>query len=87
MLRKRNENYGTIKFVDISSENYSPEENSGIDFATVYFVEFGEVIKKNFLSFMRAHQSKIWLGKLWFLLLKMSILSHVYNSLVSLVED
>jgi hypothetical protein len=45
MLRKRNENYGTIKFVDISSENYSAEENSGIDFETVY-VEFGKVIKK-----------------------------------------
>ena len=36
MLRERNEKYGTIKFVDISSENYSAEENAGIDFAMVY---------------------------------------------------
>ncbi|PON61064.1 Thioredoxin-like fold containing protein [Parasponia andersonii] len=34
MLRERNERYGTIKFVDISSEDYSPEENQGLDFET-----------------------------------------------------
>ncbi|BBN11869.1 hypothetical protein MPTK1_5g15440 [Marchantia polymorpha subsp. ruderalis] len=32
MLRGRNKTYGTIKFVDISSDSYSPEENSDIDF-------------------------------------------------------
>ena len=35
MLRERNKSYGTIKFVDISSEDYSPEENQGLDFETV----------------------------------------------------
>ncbi|GMN45824.1 hypothetical protein TIFTF001_015016 [Ficus carica] len=35
MLRERNKRYGTIKFVDISSEDYSPEENQGLDFQTV----------------------------------------------------
>lgn len=35
MLRERNKLYGTIKFVDISSENYSPEENQGLDYKTV----------------------------------------------------
>ncbi|EXB42070.1 hypothetical protein L484_006417 [Morus notabilis] len=35
MLRERNKQYGTIKFVDISSEDYSPKENQGLDFETV----------------------------------------------------
>ncbi|KAJ8449133.1 hypothetical protein Cgig2_004188 [Carnegiea gigantea] len=35
MLRERNKEYGTIKFVDISSEEYSPEENQGLDYKTV----------------------------------------------------
>lgn len=35
MLRQRNKGYGTIKFVDISSDDYSPEENQGLDFKTV----------------------------------------------------
>lgn len=37
MLRERNKQYGTIKFVDISSEDYSPEENQGLDFETVSY--------------------------------------------------
>lgn len=35
MLRERNKSYGTIKFVDISSEEYTPEENEGLDYKTV----------------------------------------------------
>lgn len=35
MLRERNERYATIKFVDISSDDYSPEENQGLDYKTV----------------------------------------------------
>ncbi|XP_062170323.1 uncharacterized protein At5g50100, chloroplastic isoform X1 [Alnus glutinosa] len=35
MLRERNRHYGTIKFVDISSDDYSPEENQGLDYRTV----------------------------------------------------
>lgn len=31
-LQKRNEAYNTIKFVDISADNYSPEENAGVTF-------------------------------------------------------
>ncbi|KAI3996325.1 hypothetical protein MKX01_026793 [Papaver californicum] len=34
MLTERNKMYGTIKFVDISSEDYSPEDNQGIDYKT-----------------------------------------------------
>ncbi|KAJ8747993.1 hypothetical protein K2173_012981 [Erythroxylum novogranatense] len=35
MLRERNKSYGTIKFVDISSDEYSPEDNQGLDYKTV----------------------------------------------------
>ncbi|CAA6657224.1 unnamed protein product [Spirodela intermedia] len=35
MLKERNESYGAIKFVDISSEDYSPEDNQGLDYRTV----------------------------------------------------
>ncbi|XP_054805377.1 uncharacterized protein At5g50100, chloroplastic isoform X1 [Prosopis cineraria] len=35
MLRERNKTYRTIKFVDISSDDYSPQENQGLDYETV----------------------------------------------------
>ncbi|KAJ4875932.1 Uncharacterized protein Rs2_40950 [Raphanus sativus] len=35
MLKERNEENGTIKFVDISSDDYSPQENQGLDYKTV----------------------------------------------------
>lgn len=35
MLKERNKQYGTIKFVDISSDEYSIEENQGLDYKTV----------------------------------------------------
>ncbi|CAL5372559.1 unnamed protein product [Camellia sinensis] len=35
MLRERNKRYGTIKFVDISSDEYSPKENQDLDYKTV----------------------------------------------------
>ncbi|KAA8542636.1 hypothetical protein F0562_023865 [Nyssa sinensis] len=35
MLRERDERYGAIKFVDISSDEYSPDENQGLDYQTV----------------------------------------------------
>lgn len=35
MLRERNERYKAIKFVDISSDDYSPAENQGLDYETV----------------------------------------------------
>lgn len=34
MLRERNKSYGAIKFVDISSKDYSPEDNQGLDYET-----------------------------------------------------
>lgn len=37
MLRERNKIYGTIKFVDISSDEYSPEDNQGLDYKTVCY--------------------------------------------------
>ncbi|KAL5674772.1 hypothetical protein ACJX0J_010903, partial [Zea mays] len=35
MLRERNKSYGAIKFVDISSKDYSPDDNQGLDYETV----------------------------------------------------
>ncbi|KAF9625704.1 hypothetical protein IFM89_026284 [Coptis chinensis] len=34
MLKERNKEYNTIKFVDISSDDYTPEENQGLDYET-----------------------------------------------------
>ncbi|KAH9317988.1 hypothetical protein KI387_019757, partial [Taxus chinensis] len=34
MLQARNKLYGTIKFVDISLDGYSPEENANLDYQT-----------------------------------------------------
>ncbi|CAJ1975190.1 unnamed protein product [Sphenostylis stenocarpa] len=34
MLRERNKSYGTIKFVDIGSDDYSPDDNQSIDYET-----------------------------------------------------
>ncbi|KAJ1273388.1 hypothetical protein BS78_06G276400 [Paspalum vaginatum] len=34
MLRERNKSYGSIKFVDISSKDYSPDDNQGLDYET-----------------------------------------------------
>lgn len=38
MLKERNEETGTIKFVDISSNDYSPQENQGLDYKTVKLI-------------------------------------------------
>ncbi|CAL5024842.1 unnamed protein product [Urochloa decumbens] len=34
MLTERNRSYGAIKFVDISSKDYSPDDNQGLDYET-----------------------------------------------------
>ncbi|KAL8217562.1 hypothetical protein R6Q57_020935 [Mikania cordata] len=34
MLKERNKNYNAINFVDISSDDYSPEDNLGLDYET-----------------------------------------------------
>ncbi|XP_057821742.2 uncharacterized protein At5g50100, chloroplastic isoform X2 [Cryptomeria japonica] len=43
MLQERNKLYGTIKFVDISSDGYSPEENAGLDYKTAFRGLYEEV--------------------------------------------
>lgn len=60
MLRERNKVYGSIKFVDISSNEYSPEENQGIDYKTVktlsLLIDIGiayQPISKNYLLSQR----------------------------------
>lgn len=37
MLKERNKNYNAINFVDISSDDYSPEDNQGLDYETVCY--------------------------------------------------
>ncbi|XP_050291901.1 uncharacterized protein At5g50100, chloroplastic-like isoform X1 [Quercus robur] len=51
MLRERNKNYGTIKFVDISSNEYSPEENQGLDYKS----KFPEKSRLNHLALCFGH--------------------------------
>ncbi|CAM6021502.1 unnamed protein product [Sphagnum balticum] len=34
MLKERNQTYGTIAFVNIGTDDYSPEQNNGIDYET-----------------------------------------------------
>ncbi|KAI3761348.1 hypothetical protein L1987_51761 [Smallanthus sonchifolius] len=34
MLKERNKNYNAINFVDIGSDDYSPEDNQGLDYET-----------------------------------------------------
>ncbi|KAK7859278.1 uncharacterized protein CFP56_007776 [Quercus suber] len=40
MLRVRNKQYGTVKFFDISFDDYSPEEDQGLDYKTEYLLQF-----------------------------------------------
>lgn len=35
MLQERNKSYQSIKFVDISSDEYSAQDNQGLDYETV----------------------------------------------------
>jgi hypothetical protein len=35
MLKERDKSFGAIKFVDISSNDYSPQENQGLEYETV----------------------------------------------------
>ncbi|KAF3338657.1 hypothetical protein FCM35_KLT17494 [Carex littledalei] len=35
MLKEKDKSFGAIKFVDISSKDYSPQENQGLEYETV----------------------------------------------------
>lgn len=37
MLKERDKNYNAINFVDVSSDDYSAEDNLGIDYETVCY--------------------------------------------------
>ncbi|KAK4486096.1 hypothetical protein RD792_008764 [Penstemon davidsonii] len=60
MLRKRNKSYGTIKFVDISSEDYSPEDNQGLDYETamgrIHAIESDGRVLTNVEAFRRFYE-------------------------------
>ena len=40
MLRVRNKHYGMVKFFDISFDDYSPEEDQGLDYKTVWSKQY-----------------------------------------------
>ncbi|KAI0497076.1 uncharacterized protein At5g50100, chloroplastic [Dendrobium catenatum] len=60
MLRERNQAYGTIKFVDISSDDYLPEENQGLDYKTVmgkiHAIQSDGTIHTNVEAFRRLYE-------------------------------
>uniref|UniRef100_A0A0D6QTA2 Thiol-disulfide oxidoreductase DCC n=1 Tax=Araucaria cunninghamii TaxID=56994 RepID=A0A0D6QTA2_ARACU len=60
MLRERNKQYGTIKFVDISSDEYSPEENAGLDYKTVmgriHVIQYDGTMFTDIAAFRRLYE-------------------------------
>ncbi|OVA11267.1 putative thiol-disulfide oxidoreductase DCC [Macleaya cordata] len=60
MLSERNKLYGTIKFVDISSDEYSAEENQGIDYKTamgrIHAIESDGTIVTDVEAFRRLYE-------------------------------
>ena len=56
MLRERNKSYGAIKFVDISSEDYSPNDNQGLDYETVRITPIYNFFFWGFPQFMLSHE-------------------------------
>lgn len=50
MLKERDKRYGAIKFVDISSKEYSSEENQGLDYETVCFSLSSSYVKQLFCT-------------------------------------
>ena len=59
-LLKKDANRGIIKFVDIAKSDYSPEENSGIDFATamgrIHAIASDGQIIRNVEAFRRVYE-------------------------------
>lgn len=60
MLRERNKLYGTIKFVDISSNDYSPDENAGLNYKTVmgsiHAILYDGTVLTNIAAFKRLYE-------------------------------
>lgn len=67
MLRERNKSYGAIKFVDISSKDYSPEENQGLDYETVRItlVYYISLLIRSFVSSFHAFFELNWSYHVW----------------------
>lgn len=64
MLQERNKLYGTIKFVDISSNDYSPKENAGLDYKTVrvaYMLFYMMVLCSQTLRPLKGYMKKLGL--------------------------
>jgi len=56
MLKERNKSYGAIKFVDISSKDYSPDDNQGLDYETVRITPIYNFFFWGFPQFMLSHE-------------------------------
>ncbi|KAK3141208.1 hypothetical protein QOZ80_4BG0330840 [Eleusine coracana subsp. coracana] len=60
MLRERNESYRAIKFVDISSKDYSPKENQGLDYETamgrIHAIESDGTVVTDVEAFRRLYE-------------------------------
>ncbi|KAG6426126.1 hypothetical protein SASPL_110342 [Salvia splendens] len=61
MLRERNEGYKPIKFVDISWDEYSPEDNQGLDYETVmgriYAIQSDGTVVKDVEAFRKLYEA------------------------------
>ncbi|PKA50818.1 Uncharacterized protein AXF42_Ash007473 [Apostasia shenzhenica] len=82
MLRERNQSYGTIKFIDISSDDYSPEENLGLDYKTamgrIHAIQSDGTVYTNVEAFRRLYE-EVGLGWLY-TLTKYEPISSIVNA-------
>ncbi|KAJ3678435.1 hypothetical protein LUZ60_002238 [Juncus effusus] len=60
MLKERNKEYGAIKFVDISSKDYSPKENQDLDYETamgrIHAIESDGIVVTDVEAFRRLYE-------------------------------
>ncbi|KAG0446904.1 hypothetical protein HPP92_028577 [Vanilla planifolia] len=70
MLRERNQAYGTINFVDISSNSYLPDENQGLDYKTVmgriHAIQSDGIIYTDVEAFRRLYE-EVGLGWVYYI--------------------
>lgn len=88
-LRKRDAGRGLVRFVDIADQNYSPDENSGIDFETamgrIHAILPNGTVVKNVEVFRRVYET---LGMGWvYAITKVPIVGAVADALYGVWAD
>jgi predicted DCC family thiol-disulfide oxidoreductase YuxK len=88
-LRKRDTGRGLVAFVDIASEDYSPEENGGVDFETamgrIHAVLKDGTVIKNVEVFRRVYET---LGMGWiYAATKLPVIGTVVDALYGIWAD